>query len=106
MDAIISDECDIKVRVLFVSMLHQFLGEVILAHPDPKFVVGLVLEDHDANYQAEGSDVSFPVHTVAVFAIQSVVKLFFDRDVVNNVYNLRVKHVSVGGQVFRMLSMA
>jgi hypothetical protein len=101
-----NDECEIKARVLFVSLFHEFEGKTILAHPDPKFVVGLILEELDTNYQTEGSDVRFPIHTVAVFAIQSVVKLFFDRDVVNSVYSLRVKHRVIDGQEFHMLSMA
>jgi hypothetical protein len=100
------DVCEIKARVLFVSYFHDFLGDSIRTHVDPKFVVGLILEDCDSPFKGEGSSIHFPVHTVAVFAIQSVVKLFFDRDVVNNVYSLQIKRLDVDGQEFHMLSMA
>ena len=100
------DVCEIKARVLFVTYFHEFLGEAILTHADPKFVIGLILEECSSIYQAEESSVRFPVHTVAIFAIQSVVKLFFDRDVVNNVYDLRIKHVVIDGQDLCLLSMA
>lgn len=99
------DECEVKARVLFVSFFHEFEGDAIITHPDPKFVIGLSIEDRDSLYQSDDSDVRFPVHTVAVFAIQSVVKLFFDREVLNNVYNIQIKRLVIADQEVIQLSV-
>lgn len=91
------DSCEVQVKVLSVCKIHEFRGVAIVAAARPKFVVSMILEGSQQEYQPPGSQVSLPVQTVAVFAIDSVVKLFIDSNIVGNTYDLRIDTEVING---------
>jgi hypothetical protein len=90
---------EISVKVVSILPLASFEGEAILAPFDPRYVVAFVLEDSRQNYSIHGSDVVFPSHQVAFFAIHSVAQLFgaSDYKVVGRSYRMRVTMETSGG---------
>jgi hypothetical protein len=88
---------DISVRVVSVLPLVRFEGEAIRADLDPRYVVALMLDKSKQNHAIQGSDVIFPVHEVAFFAIHSVTQLFMSSEVVGESFRLRIEMDTVAG---------
>lgn len=98
--------CLIKAKVLNVTLINKFDGNALLAGILPKFVVTLLFEDKRTQYGDPGSEMSFPVYPVAFFAVDSVVKIFLESEIVNQVFNLRVEKREVNGIVRYWLELA
>jgi hypothetical protein len=96
----------VRVRVLAVSMIQDFRGEALLAGIRPRFVVSLILEDMDSDYEDPESGASIKTHRVAVFAIDSVVKLFIDDKVVGESYTLNITTTVINGIKRHFLALA
>jgi|SRR6266851_7150084 len=89
---------EISVKVISVVPLTAFEGEAIRADPDPRHVVAFTLGNSKQNYSIHGTDVEFPSHQVAFFAIHSVTQLFraTDSEIIGQNYRLRISMETVG----------
>jgi len=90
--------CIINVRVLAHWLIQRFEGEAILASADPRYVVGLLLEDSKAPYSPIKSKVELTTYRVAFFAIGSITKVFLDSDIIGKEYKLRVDQTEIDGR--------
>jgi hypothetical protein len=93
--AMARESCEVKVKVLAVSRFREFRGTAMVAGINPKFVISLILDEH--SYQPADSSVTLPVHTVATFAIDSVVRLFIESDIVGRECTLRIDTEVING---------
>jgi hypothetical protein len=87
----------IRVKVLSVASILDFRGDAYVAGVRPRFVVSLILEGGNGVFRDEPSDVEFTTHTTAVFAIDSVTKLFADKDVVGRTFDLYIRSEVIAG---------
>ena len=72
----------------------------------PKFVVSMTVAEPEGGYQVPGSEVRLPVQTVVTFAIDSVVKLFIESDILGREYNLRIDSELINGRNTYFLRLA
>src|SRR5947207_15440701 len=98
--------CQIKVRVLSVCSIVDHRGPILVAGGRPKFAVALILEDGASIYEDKDSGVSFPFDSVVVFAIDSVVTLFMENEIIGNQYVLRVRQEVINEQKLFFLDRA
>jgi hypothetical protein len=84
----VTKTCQFRARVVATPMIHEFQGEAILAGNKPRFVVMLFLLDTKESYGIEDTGVHFTTHRAALFAIDSLVRLFGESDVVGKEYDL------------------
>jgi hypothetical protein len=96
--------CIVRATVLNHWTLHKFKGEAMLAAPQPKFVVALLLADTRMPFQAD--DVAFTTHRVAFFAIGSIVKVFAETDVVGKEYRLAIERLTIDGKSSYVIGIA
>ena len=98
---------EIMGRIIVLSTIGNFEGEALATHPDPRFVVGLLLEGTQSTYKVKNSTIEFPVNSVVFFAIHSVALLFHEsEDIVGNSYKLRIEAELVNGLKKYSLSLA
>ena len=97
----------IDVRVLAVRPLIGYRGPVLIAGARPKFVVALILEGAETTYDDEEAGVSLPTERVVIFAIDSIVRLFMEKEITGDRFTLRVRTtVSQGGNKIFLLDLA
>ncbi|MGO8902368.1 MAG: hypothetical protein ACLQU5_29065 [Isosphaeraceae bacterium] len=94
----VKNTCVVKVKVFAVWMIEDYKGEAILAAVRPRFVVAVLLDGFRRKHTVENSDVAFTVNTLAVFAIESVVRVFKESEVVGKVYDLRIEVEQIQGK--------
>ena len=88
----------IQVKVLAHWLIQKFAGEAILAAANPRFVVALLIANTKMPFTIDGTNLTFATQRVAFFAIDSIVKVFAESDVVGNDYKLSVEQQTIGGK--------
>src|SRR5262249_35791040 len=91
------ESCELDVTILSVSKFREFKGSAHLAGFRPNFVVACIVEGTTRPYQPEGSELTFTVRSVVVFAVDSLVKIFIDDEIQGNTYRLRIESVVKDG---------
>jgi hypothetical protein len=98
--------CQIKVRILSVSPIVDYRGPILTAGGRPRFAVALILEDRASIFEDKDSGVSFPIDSVVVFAVDSIVKLFMEKEIVGNQYVLHVRMETINEKKLFFLDRA
>ena len=97
----------IDVRILAVRPIIDYRGPVLIAGARPKFVVAMILEGEEITDGDDKSGVSLPIERVVIFAIDSVVRLFLEKEVTGERFALRVRTtVSKEGNRIFLLDLA
>jgi hypothetical protein len=91
-----SDVTTVNVRVIAHWIIQRFSGEALVASPKPRYVVALLIEGTKAPYRPIGTDVTFSTHRVAFFAIESIVRVFAESDVLGKDYRMEIQQIAVG----------
>jgi hypothetical protein len=79
-------------------MIQKFAGRALLAGLRPRFIVALQIEGTETPFQPEGARLSFATHRLALFAIDSITRVFADSDVIGKEYTLTVEQQIVDGK--------
>ena len=97
--------CTIDVNVLSHWLIQKFRGEAILAAADPRFVVAVLLLNTKSAFPIPGSEVELSTHRMAFFAIDSLVKVFAESDVIGKSYRMNVQALEIAGKRRFILSV-
>jgi len=93
------ERCVIEGRVLCYSIVQKFSGEAIRAAIKPRFVVTILIVDTKEQFSVRDTGVTFTTHRVALFAIDSIVKVFGETDVIGKDYRLAIERREIDGDV-------
>jgi hypothetical protein len=93
------ETCIVQAKVLNHWIIQKFAGDAIVASPQPRFVVALLLTGTKMPFQVESTNVTFTTHRVAFFAISSIVKVFAETDVVGKEYRLAIEQREIDGKI-------
>ena len=88
----------IEAKVLNHWIIQKFAGDAILAAIAPRYVVALLIANTKTPFQVEGTEVTFMTHRVAFFAVDSIVKVFAESDVIGKEYRLTVEQREIDGK--------
>ncbi len=90
---------EFSVTVVSVLPLSRFEGEAILTHFDPKYVVGLMLNQPKTAYSFPETDVILPTHMIVFVAVHSVAQVFRSSgDIVGESFRIRVEMTTTNGR--------
>ena len=81
----------LRVRVLSAILIEKFSGEALWAGVRPRYVVALLLLDTKSAYKPQESDFELTTHRMAFFAIDSIVKVFVESDIVGKEFTLNIQ---------------
>jgi hypothetical protein len=91
------ESCELDVTILSVSKFREFRGNALLAGFRPNFAVACILDGSARPYQPEGSELTFTIRNVVVFAVDSLIKIFIDDEILGNTYRLRIESMVKDG---------